>query len=210
MFMANYEIYSPGKTALNLGGSPGTFSANYVEGTTDQSLDGTAFINGGTSTNAFVNPANMDFWLKTASPLIGTANGTYAPGLDFNASSRVSPFDVGAYESNGATSNPGWRITQGFKNTSAPPPDTTPPTVSITSPASGSTFTPTITFSPTASEKGGVAGLKLKLEGPNRGAENTTASPYSVSWNTTTASNGSHTLTAVARDAAGNQKTSTA
>src|SRR5207247_4295171 len=34
------------------------------------------------------------------------------------------------------------------------------------------------------------------------------ASPYSVSWNTTTASNASHTLTAVARDAAGNRTTS--
>src|SRR5205814_1680242 len=34
--------------------------------------------------------------------------------------------------------------------------------------------------------------------------------PYSVSWNTTTASNGSHTLTAVARDAAGNRTTSAA
>src|SRR2546425_13187516 len=94
MILANNAVYSPGKTALNLSGSTGTFAANYVEGTTDQSLDGTAFINGGTSTNAFVNPASMDFWLKTASPLIGTANGTYAPGLDFNASSRVSPFDV--------------------------------------------------------------------------------------------------------------------
>src|SRR5207253_7785765 len=36
------------------------------------------------------------------------------------------------------------------------------------------------------------------------------ASPYSVSWNTTTATNGSHTLTAVARDAAGNTSTSAA
>ena len=40
------------------------------------------------------------------------------------------------------------------------------------------------------------------------GAEDTIA-PYSVSWNTTTAANGSHTLTAVARDAAGNTTTST-
>ncbi|HEU5394599.1 MAG TPA: CFI-box-CTERM domain-containing protein, partial [Candidatus Methylomirabilis sp.] len=35
-----------------------------------------------------------------------------------------------------------------------------------------------------------------------------TSSPYSVSWTTTTASNGAHTLTAVARDAAGNTTTS--
>ena len=35
------------------------------------------------------------------------------------------------------------------------------------------------------------------------GAEDTT-SPYGVSWNTTTVANGAHTLTALARDAAGN------
>src|SRR6185295_1967586 len=35
-------------------------------------------------------------------------------------------------------------------------------------------------------------------------------SPYSVSWNTKTAANGGHTLTAVARDAAGNVKSSVA
>ena len=38
------------------------------------------------------------------------------------------------------------------------------------------------------------------------GAEDTT-SPYSVSWNTTTATNGQHTLAAQARDAAGNMTT---
>ncbi len=34
------------------------------------------------------------------------------------------------------------------------------------------------------------------------------ASPYSVAWDTTAASNGNHTLTATASDAAGNQSTS--
>src|SRR5207249_10311976 len=49
----------------------------------------------------------------------------------------------------------------------------------------------------------------LLLDGANLGVEDA-AAPYSVSWNTTTASNGSHTLTAVARDAAGNRTTSAA
>jgi hypothetical protein len=48
-----------------------------------------------------------------------------------------------------------------------------------------------------------VVGVQFKLDGTNLGAEDTSA-PYSVSWDTTTATNGSHTLTAVARDAAGN------
>ena len=49
--------------------------------------------------------------------------------------------------------------------------------------------------------------MQFKLDGANLGAEDTT-SPYSVAWNSTTATNGSHTLTAVARDAAGNTTTS--
>ena len=88
-----------------------------------------------------------------------------------------------------------------------PPPDTTPPTVSITSPASGATVSGTITVTATASDNQGVAGVQFQLDGVNGGAEDTTT-PYSVSWDTTTASGGTHTLTAVARDAAGNQTTS--
>jgi hypothetical protein len=52
-----------------------------------------------------------------------------------------------------------------------------------------------------------VSGVQFKLDGANLGTEDT-ASPYSVSWDTTTATNGSHTLTAVARDAASNSTTS--
>ncbi|MCA1602919.1 MAG: DUF1929 domain-containing protein, partial [Acidobacteria bacterium] len=88
-------------------------------------------------------------------------------------------------------------------------PDTTPPTVSITAPANGATVSGTaVTVSATASDNVRVAGVQFKLDGTtNLGAEDTT-SPYSVTWNSTTATNGSHTLTEVARDAAGNTATS--
>ena len=87
--------------------------------------------------------------------------------------------------------------------------DTTAPTVSVTAPAAGSTVSGTVTVSATASDNVGVAGVQFLLDGVALGAEDTTA-PYSVSWNTTTTANGSHTLTARARDAAGNQTTSPA
>src|SRR5207245_3317331 len=54
-----------------------------------------------------------------------------------------------------------------------------------------------------------VVGVQFKLDGANLGAE-VTAAPYAISWNTTGATNGSHTLTAIARDAAGNTATSSA
>ncbi|MBI4438021.1 hypothetical protein HY631_03680, partial [Candidatus Uhrbacteria bacterium] len=85
--------------------------------------------------------------------------------------------------------------------------DVSPPTVSITAPASGSTVSGTITVSASASDNVGVVGVQFKLDGVNLEAEDTTAH-YVISWNTTTATNGSHTLTAVARDAAGNSATS--
>jgi Ca2+-binding RTX toxin-like protein len=84
-------------------------------------------------------------------------------------------------------------------------PDTTPPTVSITAPVSDATVSGTaVTVSATAADNVRVAGVQFKLDGVNLGVEDT-SSPYSIS---TTATNGSHTLTAVARDAAGNMTTS--
>jgi hypothetical protein len=85
--------------------------------------------------------------------------------------------------------------------------DTTPPTVSVTAPAAGSTVSATISVTASASDDVSVSGVQFKLDGANLGTEDT-ASPYSVSWDTTTATNGSHTLTAVARDAASNSTTS--
>ena len=82
-----------------------------------------------------------------------------------------------------------------------------PPTVGLTAPAANSTVSGTVTVSANASDDTGVLGVQFRLDGNVLGAEDTSA-PYSVSWGTTTATNGSHTLTAVARDGSGNSTTS--
>ncbi|MDR4483588.1 MAG: Ig-like domain-containing protein [Nitrospirales bacterium] len=97
-------------------------------------------------------------------------------------------------------------ITVTVSNTTTPPPDTTAPTITLTAPSAG-TISGTVTVSASASDNIGVAGVQFRLQGANLGAEDTT-NPYSTSWNTTTVPNGSYTLTAIARDAAGNTKTS--
>jgi hypothetical protein len=84
-----------------------------------------------------------------------------------------------------------------------PGPDTTPPTVSITGPASGANVSGTITVSATASDNVGVAAVQFQLDGAPLGLEDA-SDPYSVTWDSATASDGAHALTAVARDAAGN------
>lgn len=90
-----------------------------------------------------------------------------------------------------------------------PPPDVTVPSVSITAPAAGATVSGTISVTGSATDNVGVTSVQFKLDGSNLGTADSSA-PYSVSWNTTGATNGSHTITAVARDAAGNQTTSAA
>ena len=87
------------------------------------------------------------------------------------------------------------------------PGDTTPPTVSVTAPTGGSTVTGAAALSATASDNVGVVGVQFKVDGANVGSEDT-SSPYSITWSSASVANGSHTVTAVARDAAGNTRTS--
>jgi chitodextrinase len=83
------------------------------------------------------------------------------------------------------------------------------PIVSITSPANNQTVSGVITVAASATDSLGIAGVQFQLDGTSLGAEVTT-SPYSVSWNTATATSATHLLTAIARDSAGNRTTSSA
>ncbi len=84
--------------------------------------------------------------------------------------------------------------------------DITAPNVTLTAPAPG-TVSGAVTVSATATDNVAVAGVQFKVDGTtNIGAEDTTA-PYSVSWASTGVTNGTHTLSATGRDAAGNTTT---
>ncbi|MCX8194611.1 MAG: Ig-like domain-containing protein [Candidatus Micrarchaeota archaeon] len=112
---------------------------------------------------------------------------------------------------NSANANTGRDPASGTKNftiSQAAQQDTTPPTVSITSPANGSTVNGTITITATASDNVAVAGVQFKVDGANLGSEDTTA-PYSVVWNSSSVSPGQHTISAVARDTSNNTATAT-
>jgi len=86
--------------------------------------------------------------------------------------------------------------------------DTTPPTVSITSPASGATVAGPTIFSANAADNVGVASVQFALDGANLGPALTVA-PYNLTWDSTTAANGPHVLSAVATDTSGNQAATT-
>ncbi|MBI4056526.1 MAG: S8 family serine peptidase [Elusimicrobia bacterium] len=82
------------------------------------------------------------------------------------------------------------------------------PSVYITSPGDGASVSASssVVVTARAYDNVGVAGVQFYLDGANLGAEDTTP-PYSALWDTSRTSSGTHTLTAVARDAAGNQMT---
>lgn len=82
--------------------------------------------------------------------------------------------------------------------------DTTPPTAT----ASESGSSGTITLSATATDDVGVTNVEFYVDGVLKGSD--AGSPYSISLDSTTLSNASHTLTSKAYDAAGNIGTSTA
>ena len=86
-------------------------------------------------------------------------------------------------------------------------PDNTDPQVAISSPAMDSGVSGTVTVQASATDNVGVAGVQFQLDLYNLGVEDTEA-PFEVAWDTTLAGSGAHTLSAVARDAAGNVSSS--
>ncbi len=81
--------------------------------------------------------------------------------------------------------------------------DLTAPTTSITAPTAGYTLRGSISINASASDNTGGTGLtkvEFYVDGVLKGTD--TASPYSYSWDTTTATNGGHSLTTKAYDAA--------
>jgi poly(hydroxyalkanoate) depolymerase family esterase len=84
--------------------------------------------------------------------------------------------------------------------------DTTPPTVSLTAPASGATLSGSVTLTANASDNVGVARVDFLVDGAVAGSD--TTSPYSLSLNTASLSNGTHSLAARAVDTSNNTGTS--
>jgi hypothetical protein len=100
----------------------------------------------------------------------------------------------------------GWVMQMVAFRAAAFQPDTTPPSVTITSPTPGAALTGTNTVAVSASDSGGgtgVAGVQISVDGvPYRTAAITV--PYTFSLDTTKFANGTHSLTASAWDFAQN------
>jgi hypothetical protein len=86
--------------------------------------------------------------------------------------------------------------------------DSTPPAVAITSPSNDATVGETVSITASASDNQALAGVRFLVDGQSLDNQDTTA-PYSIAWNSRTVANGTHTISARARDVAGNATTTT-
>ncbi|UCG59292.1 MAG: right-handed parallel beta-helix repeat-containing protein [Phycisphaerales bacterium] len=118
MIFSNNAVYCHGRTAIDASGLGGSvLTCNYVEGRlAGAAIDGARFFDGGTASGAFSDPNKQSFWPKPDSVLLNNADPIYVPDVDFNRVVRKTPFDVGAYETEGRANNPGWAIEPGFKS----------------------------------------------------------------------------------------------
>ncbi len=82
--------------------------------------------------------------------------------------------------------------------------DTTPPVLTVTTPAAGATVSGTTTVSFSAKDNVGVTAITVSANGVT--ICSVTGSATSCAWNTTNLANGSYTVTVTARDAAGNNQ----
>lgn len=105
---------------------------------------------------------------------------------------------------------------EGARGTSAPQSipvaDTSPPTINITSPSNGAAVSGTTTISVMTTDDDVVTRVDYRLDGtgPFTGLiiGTITTPPFDFDWDTDSILEGPHTITAVARDAAGNQASS--
>jgi hypothetical protein len=137
----------------------------------------------------------------------GTWNNPVLVGLDYNNYNQGNGLDRSlvyrADQPQVAFVTPDQKIhTFDLSNLGTAPADTTAPTTSITSPATGTTVSGSVTISASASDNVGVTKVDLLVDGSVAGTM--TTSPYALLWDTTKSPNGTHTLQTKAYDAAGN------
>src|SRR5258706_2758759 len=133
-----------------------------------------------------------------------TFNGTTATPTNWNATSIAVTVPSGATTGN-VVVTVGGIASNGASFTVVP--DTTAPAVKVTAPASNASVSGTITITAMASDPDSpVAFVQFQVDGSSTGGP-VGAAPYSLSLDTTTLTNGNHTLTAFAQDPAGNQGT---
>ncbi len=164
----------------------------------EDTMTGTCYTVGGAGVSSTV--WNWTDRLDGQSKTISLAAGTHNLILYGTANDVLLDRIIFTKSTSGACAPP---VNTGDTCVDEPAPDSTDPTVSITSPANNATITSgSATLQASASDNSGSVSKVEYYQGTTKIGESTT-SPYSVTWNTSALSGG-YSLTAKAYDAAGN------
>jgi len=183
-----YAVYDATGAALNLGAALSVAAPGY---TITNGHDGDPrFVHA--LPGDYANPLLYKFGLLAGSPALHSGTAVGIPAYDLFGNPFATSPSMGAIEQTNAVSTP------------------TPPTVSITAPVTNSTASGKVAVSASATAFGTftVASVQFEVDGTNLGSAVTLGPTYTITWDTTNYTNGSHTLTAIATDSGGNTATS--
>jgi hypothetical protein len=169
-------------------------SALEVVGPVELTLAGSVTFNGG----AFGNPAHPE-WLVVR---VASGGATLNSGAALHGSITAPNGTVAV---NGLVRGRvvADRLTVNGNGILRDPAERNAPVVALTAPVSGAYLRGGVTLTAEASDDTAVAAVQFRVDGLNLGSEDT-APPFTLSWNTLKIADGTHTLTAVARDIFGN------
>lgn len=169
---------------------------------TGGTVSGIVLVNVAASDNVGVTRVDL---LVSGTLLASDSTSPYAFSWDTSALAGSSASLVArAYDAAGNMGTSATMIVT-VASAAAPPAsaDATPPAVSITSPGNGSVVAGLVTVGAKATDSVGVASLVLRIDGVIVSSGNSASVSYK--WNTRKAAIGTHTISATAKDVAGNQ-----
>jgi parallel beta-helix repeat protein len=173
-----------------------TLSFSAVHGSTATSSQTVIVSNAGSAgTTLNWSASSTQTWL-TFSPTSGSLAGNASTSLSFIA--NPTGLAIGTYNATATIADPNASSSPQYIPVSFTI-STTGIGTTLLSPTGGTIATGTISVSATATSTVGIASVQFYLDGSPLGSA-VTSSPYTISWDTLTASDGSHTLYSVATD----------
>lgn len=171
------------KTWTESNAASSTMVTNHVVGDLDANKNYTITITGASATSSVAGISGTSCQISSGAEVC-TANGSGQLSFSYSGGYSTHTFDIA---------------------------EIGVPSVSVMSPSDGATVSGVITITATTTVPSGdaIASVQFLLDGIDVGSA-VTSSPYQISWNTASSSDGSHVLSAIVTDSYSNMASSTA